>query len=38
VQARFRHPLEPIMTILAVFLFQSAALHRKSPGTTPHPL
>ena len=24
VQARFRHPLEPIMTILAVFLFQSA--------------
>jgi hypothetical protein len=24
VQARFRHPLEPIMTILAVYLFQSA--------------
>jgi hypothetical protein len=24
VQARFRHPLEPIMTILIVFLFQSA--------------
>jgi hypothetical protein len=26
VQARFRHPLEPIMTILTVFLFQSATL------------
>jgi hypothetical protein len=24
VQARFRHPLEPLMTILAVYLFQSA--------------
>ena len=24
VQARFRHPLEPIMCILAVYLFQSA--------------
>jgi hypothetical protein len=24
VQARFRHPLEPLMTILTVFLFQSA--------------
>lgn len=24
VQARFRHPLEPIMTILIVYLFQSA--------------
>jgi hypothetical protein len=24
VQARFRHPLEPILTILAVYLFQSA--------------
>ena len=24
VQARFRHPLEPLITILAVFLFQSA--------------
>lgn len=24
VQARFRHPLEPIITILAVYLFQSA--------------
>ncbi len=28
VQARFRHPLEPIMTILIVYLFQSA---RRSP-------
>jgi hypothetical protein len=24
VQARFRHPLEPLITILAVYLFQSA--------------
>jgi hypothetical protein len=24
VQARFRHPLEPVMTVLIVFLFQSA--------------
>jgi len=29
VQARFRHPLEPIMTILTVFLFQSATKRRK---------
>lgn len=29
VQARFRHPLEPIMTILAVFLFQSATTRKK---------
>jgi hypothetical protein len=28
VQARFRHPLEPIMTILTVFLFQSATPSR----------
>jgi hypothetical protein len=34
VQARFRHPLEPIMTILAVFLFQSATSRRTSPTTT----
>ncbi len=26
VQARFRHPLEPIITVLAVYLFQSAEL------------
>ena len=30
VQARFRHPLEPIMTILAVYLFQSATPSRIS--------
>ncbi|WP_158943970.1 hypothetical protein [Granulicella sp. S190] len=30
VQARFRHPLEPVMTILAVFLFQSAELRAKA--------
>ena len=28
VQARFRHPLEPIMTILGVYLFQSATRSR----------
>jgi hypothetical protein len=28
VQARFRHPLEPIMTILAVYLFQSVTPSR----------
>jgi hypothetical protein len=28
VQARFRHPLEPLITILAVFLFQSATPRR----------
>ncbi len=31
VQARFRHPLEPIMTILAVYLFQSATRSRPQP-------
>jgi len=30
VQARFRHPLEPIMTILAVYLFQSATTRKQS--------
>ena len=30
VQARFRHPLEPIMTILTVFLFQSATKRPKT--------
>jgi hypothetical protein len=30
VQARFRHPLEPIMTILTVFLFQSATKRSKN--------
>jgi len=34
VQARFRHPLEPIMTILAVFLFQSAEKRRKNVSST----
>jgi hypothetical protein len=29
VQARFRHPLEPMMLILAVYLFQSATNRRK---------
>ena len=29
VQARFRSPLEPIMTILAVYLFQSATLRNR---------
>jgi Predicted membrane protein (DUF2079) len=29
VQARFRHPLEPIITILTVYLFQSATLRRR---------
>jgi hypothetical protein len=29
VQARFRHPLEPIMVILMVFLFQSATKRQK---------
>jgi hypothetical protein len=32
VQARFRHPLEPLMTILAVYLFQSAT--RSRPETS----
>ena len=30
VQARFRHPLEPIMLILAVYLFQSATNRRNN--------
>jgi hypothetical protein len=30
VQARFRHPLEPIMTILTVYLFQSATKRGKA--------
>jgi hypothetical protein len=30
VQARFRHPLEPVMTILTVFLFQSATKRQKN--------
>jgi hypothetical protein len=34
VQARFRHPLEPLMTILTVFLFQSATRSRIQPPKT----
>jgi hypothetical protein len=30
VQARFRHPLEPVMVILMVFLFQSATKRKKT--------
>jgi hypothetical protein len=37
VQARFRHPLEPLLTILAVYLFQSATPRRASPPLTPQP-
>jgi hypothetical protein len=33
VQARFRHPLEPLMTIFAVYLFQSATTSKAK--TTP---
>lgn len=33
VQARFRHPLEPIITILAVYLFQSATPRKAQPQT-----
>ena len=32
VQARFRHPLEPIMTILTVYLFQSATRSGPQPA------
>ncbi len=35
VQARFRHPLEPLITILAVFLFQSADRTRRSSTRAP---
>jgi hypothetical protein len=34
VQARFRHPLEPIMLILAVYLFQSATTRQKDVLST----
>jgi hypothetical protein len=33
VQARFRHPLEPLLTILAVYLFQSAKRSGHRPAT-----
>lgn len=32
VQARFRHPLEPLIAIFTVFLFQSAETTRKRPA------
>jgi hypothetical protein len=38
IHARFRHPLEPIITILAVYLFQSATLPRRSLASTPRQL
>ena len=34
VQARFRHPLEPIICVLAVYLFQSAELPKRSSRRT----
>jgi hypothetical protein len=34
VQARFRHPLEPIICVLAVYLFQSAELPKRSSWRT----
>lgn len=38
VQARFRHPLEPLIAIFTVFLFQSAERSRKPPSGSPrHP-
>ena len=33
VQARFRHPLEPIMTVLIVYLFQSAGPRSNTPSS-----
>jgi len=33
VQARFRHPLEPVMTVLIVYLFQSAKPRSRVPKT-----
>ena len=38
VQARFRHPLEPLITILTVFLFQSATPRRNVAASAPSPL
>ena len=35
VQARFRHPLEPLICILAVYLFQSAELPRRPSSSAP---
>ena len=39
VHARFRHPLEPLICILGVYLFQSATrtrLRRKAPELSTH--
>lgn len=33
VHARFRHPLEPLIALLGVFLFQSAESRRKRPSS-----
>ena len=30
IQARFRHPLEPLIAIFSVYLFQSAAIRRQA--------
>ncbi|MGI8770676.1 MAG: hypothetical protein ACR2JE_04500 [Acidobacteriaceae bacterium] len=35
VQARFRHPLEPLIVILAVYLFQSTQPSRRRRGHSP---
>ena len=31
VQARFRHPLEPLITVLSVYLFRSAEPRKTGP-------
>jgi hypothetical protein len=36
VEVRFRHPLEPLMTIFTVYLFQSAQLRRARPELMPN--
>jgi hypothetical protein len=33
VQPRFRHPIEPLITILAVFLFRSTAARSPQPAS-----
>ena len=38
VQARFRHPLEPLITILSVFLFRSADRTRLFSFASPRPV
>ena len=35
VHARFRHPLEPLIAVLGVYLFQSAERRDKSPASQP---